>query len=272
MDDAEIVRAFYQQDDDYEWRRFEQHPIEFELTKRFLRRYVQTGQRVLDVGGGPGRYALFCAAQGCDVTLVDLAENHVRVAKQRAEEAGLPLRALAGDARGVDRLVDGPFDHILLMGPLYHLTSEADRVRCVQACLRLLKPGGLLYVSFIASYSGLVYSMKNEPAMILNPQLREHFEQFAQDDAFSGTAFTQAYFARIDEVLPFMARFPLEKLHFFSQEGMLAPNENELLAQPPEVLDAWIDLAERVCERPDLLSYAEHLMYIGKKAQAPQSE
>lgn len=41
--------------------------------------------------------------------------------------------------------------------------------------------------------------------------------------------------------------------------------EPELMRQPPEVFEAWLDLAEKICEREDLLSFAEHFLYIGKK-------
>ena len=36
-------------------------------------------------------------------------------------------------------------------------------------------------------------------------------------------------------------------------------------AQSQEVIEKWLDLAERVCECEDLLSYSEHFMYIERK-------
>ena len=62
-----------------------------------------------------------------------------------------------------------------------------------------------------------------------------------------------------------MARFPLEKRHLFGQEGILAPNYREILTRSPEEIQAWVDLARRYLEVPELLSYSEHAMYIGRK-------
>ncbi|MGB8455223.1 MAG: hypothetical protein WCD89_23195 [Anaerocolumna sp.] len=62
-----------------------------------------------------------------------------------------------------------------------------------------------------------------------------------------------------------MDRFPLEKMHFFGQEGILSPCEMNLLNQPKEVIDKWIEVAVKLCEREELLSYSEHVMYIGQK-------
>ncbi len=107
--------------------------------------------------------------------------------------------------------------------------------------------------------------MKYEPELILTPEIEVQFQLFAEDKPFAGDSFTKAFFIRHADVLPFMERFGLEKLHLFGQESILAPNEPNIQAQSKEVIDKWLDLAEQVCEREDLLSYAEHLMYIGKK-------
>jgi hypothetical protein len=37
------------------------------------------------------------------------------------------------------------------------------------------------------------------------------------------------------------------------------------MQQPPEVFNAWIDLAEKVCEREDMLSRPMHFLYAGRK-------
>ena len=64
---TDIVRDYYENYD--EWGRFDRHSVEFEINRRFINRYIKPGDGVLDIGGGPGRYALELARRGCDVTL-----------------------------------------------------------------------------------------------------------------------------------------------------------------------------------------------------------
>jgi len=64
-----------------------------------------------------------------------------------------------------------------------------------------------------------------------------------------------------------MNRFPLEKLHLFGQESVLAPNVHTFMEQPPEVKKAMLDLAEKLCEKEEYLSWSEHLMYVGRKVE-----
>ena len=57
----------------------------------------------------------------------------------------------------------------------------------------------------------------------------------------------------------------LKKLHFLGQEGITAPCEGNIMSQPKEIANLWLDMCEMLCEREELLSWSEHLMYIGEK-------
>ena len=264
MDTTEIIRKHYDANVEGEWRRIANRP-EFLITCRFMNRYINPSDRVLDIGGGPGRYSMWLAEKGCDVTLFDLSPENVRFAKTEARNRKLSIRAIEGDARIADELVSGSFDHVLLMGPLYHLQEEDDRARAVNAALRLLKPGGVLFVSFIQLFAGIIFGMKRAPETILDPKEAEFFDSVLNDKSFGGLGFTQTYMISQKDVLPFMAQFPLEGMHLFGQEGILAPYEKNILAQPEEIYARWLDLAEKLCERDEFLSWSEHLMYVGRK-------
>lgn len=264
MDTVEIIREFYNNGAAGEWGRIENRP-EFLLTCRFIDRYVKPGEKVLDIGGGPGRYSLYLAHKGCDVTLFDLSTENVKFAQSKAKEKNISIKAIVGDARCVDEIVTEQFDHILLMGPMYHLLEESDRIKAVRSSLKLLKPNGVIFVSFINMFAGIIYSMKCQHDIVSDPIEQEFYKAFIENKSFAGAAFTQAYFARQDEILPFMQQFSLEKLHFFSQEGITSPCESNIMGQPKEIVNLWLDLCEKICEREDLLSWGEHLMYIGRK-------
>jgi len=266
MDIIDAVRQNYNENAVKEWERLERHPFEFAITCRFLDRYLSPGDRILDIGGGPGRYSLYYAEKGCDVTLFDLSEGNLCLAGEKAAERGLSLRTVLGDAREAASLGES-FDHVLLMGPLYHLLDAADRELAVREALSLLKPGGILAASFISAFAGIIYAMKEDPENPLSilPNEIAYEEAVLNGESFAGEAFTYAYFAQMGEILPFFSAFPLEKLHFFGQEGVTAPCEHNLLAASPEAIEAWTDMSERLCEREEYLCFSEHLMYIGRK-------
>ncbi|WP_219836937.1 bifunctional 2-polyprenyl-6-hydroxyphenol methylase/3-demethylubiquinol 3-O-methyltransferase UbiG [Paenibacillus sp. R14(2021)] len=267
MDSLEVVRKFYDETVEYEWNRLERHQVEYELTKRYITRYVQPNDKVLDLGGGPGKYSLYLSELGCQVTLADLSQNNVDFALRKAQELELPLKGLQVDCRDLSGIEDDQYDHILCMGPMYHLMEEDDRIVTINECLRKLKPNGTLFVAFVSSYSFVWDYLLRDPSLILNKENRSQLHAIVEDKNFTGYGFSENFFIRPRDVLSFFKPFCLEKLHLLNCESFLYMRETELLRQSPEVVTAWLDLAEQVCEREDLLSIAEHLMYIGRKQQ-----
>ena len=265
MDETtKIIQDYYDANVLGEWNRIAGRP-EFILTCRMLTRYIKPGSSVLDIGGGPGRYSLFLAGRGCGVTLFDLSPENVKFARERASTHDLSITAIVGDARDVDKVIHRQFDHVLVMGPMYHLLEETDRVKAVNAALNLLKPGGTIFVSFINIFAGIIYYMKLAPECINLDSEKIFIEHVVAQKSYAGDAFTKAFFIAQNEILPFMAQFPLEKLHLFGQEGITPPCEGNIMSQPPEIVEAWLDFCEKIWEREDLLSWSEHLMYVGRK-------
>ena len=258
-----VVQEFYDSQVSYEWDRIADKP-EFLLTCRMLDRYIKPGDKVLDIGGGPGRYSFYFAEKGCDVTLVDLSSENINFASKYATEQGLQVHAVCGDARKVTDLVQGQFDHVLLMGPLYHLLEDLDRSRAVDAALQLLKTGGVLFAAFISMSGGLVFGLRDLPEAFADPNEEKFLVPLVEGGNYGGAAFTQAFFINQSEVVPFMNRFPLEKMHLFGQESVLAPNVANFMNQPPDVKEAMLDIAEKLIEKEEYLSWSEHLMYIGR--------
>ena len=267
MDETtKIIQEYYDISVEDEWNRIANRP-EFLLTCRMLNRYIKPGQKVLDIGGGPGRYSLYLAGKGCDVTLFDLSPENTKFAAKRALEESLSIQTITGDVREADKLTYKKYDHILLMGPMYHLLEETERIKAVNAALQLLKPGGIIYISFINMVGGIIYGMKESPEVVasLDPSEVMFKANFIAKKSYKGNAFTQAFFIEQSEILPFMAQFPLEKMHFFGQEGILSPCESNIMSQPKEIINQWLNLCENLWEREEFLSWAEHLMYVGRK-------
>lgn len=266
------VKAYYDENTEREWLRLEEHPFEFIFTTYMMEQYVKPGERILDIGGGPGRYAIHFSKLGCDVTLVDLSDENVRFAKEKAEEAGVAFSAHVKNCLNLSELNLGRFDHVFLMGPLYHLLDRDDQTRAVEVALGHLKPGGKLYVSFIQLFAALLFDLKCGGNIIrdsTNPETKSLVDAVVNGGDYRGEAFTSACFFNQRNILPFMERFPLKKLHFFGQEGILAPNEPEVLQRDPEEIACWISIAKRYLELPELLALSEHLMYIGEKLPVP---
>ncbi|GAA2065143.1 hypothetical protein GCM10009801_10210 [Streptomyces albiaxialis] len=123
--------------------------IEFVRTREILARHLPPPPGLLlDVGGGPGRYAHALAGDGYRVALVDPVPLHVRQAR---EDAPPGCHCLLADARGLP-FPDGSADAVLLLGPLYHLPRREDRLRTWREAGRVLRPGGVLVAAGLSRF------------------------------------------------------------------------------------------------------------------------
>ena len=131
-----------------------------ELLKRLLPAAPAT---ILDVGGGPGGYACDLAAQGYKVHLIDIVPVHIEQAKKASEsQPHAPLAgAEVGDARSLTHGNESA-DAVLLFGPLYHLTSKADRLQALREAHRVLKRGGILLAVGISRFASTMDGLRRD--------------------------------------------------------------------------------------------------------------
>ncbi len=126
--------------------------LEFARTTEIvLRRLPPAPALVADIGGGPGRYALWLAGLGYRVEHRDLMPPHVRQLEDAAPGASW-LHTAVGDARDLD-LDSACVDAVLLLGPLYHLRRRADRVRALAEARRVVRPGGPVFAAAISRWA-----------------------------------------------------------------------------------------------------------------------
>ncbi|MCH1642151.1 class I SAM-dependent methyltransferase [Paenibacillus timonensis] len=246
-----------------EWERLERHKIEFDITKRYLDEYV-TGDhlQVFDIGGGPGRYTIYLAEKGHQVTLLDLSKRHIEVAREKADERGVSLAGtIHGNALDLSGIIQ-TFDVILLMGPLYHLVKEADRKTAVEEALRHLKPGGLLVASFISNYAPLQDYLANLQPVESIDQLLGYLTHVENK---TSEGFTTAYFTDFKEARSLMASFGLAELAFAGVENILGSKENEINRLTDDEYRKWLEIGYRLSQDENLMGTSLHFLYIGRK-------
>ncbi len=261
------IEQYYNYDYD-EWGRLLRHRIEFEMTKRMLDRFIKEKSTVLDVGSGPGRYSIYLAQNGHEVTLVDLCEKLVEQAVKNSKEAGVELKAcIQGNVLGLSRLLPNKeYDVVLCMGPMYHLLEENQREEAINQCMGLLKKGGVLIVSFISSYAPIVDCLKDYPQNIR--QMKDSLLRFLDDgrhDSRFNIGFTDAYFFNPDHIESFMSKFNLRTLRTMAVEGLGAMVEEKLMQLPEVEFQNWLDVFEVISKSPVVWGSCEHLLYIGQK-------
>ena len=124
--------------------------VEFERTKEIFRRRLPAAPAVIaDIGGGPGRYALWLADLGYTVEHRDLVRLHV---EQLQASSGSVVHTEVGDARDLN-LPDSSVDAVVLLGPLYHIRERAHRIQAFREAGRIVRPGGPVFAAVISRWA-----------------------------------------------------------------------------------------------------------------------
>lgn len=246
-----------------EWERLNRHKIEFDITKRYLDEYIiGEGLEIFDIGGGPGRYSIYLAEKGHKVSLLDLSKRNIQVAKEKSAEKGITLETyIHGNALELEEY-EQKYDVVLLMGPLYHLVEESDRKKALEGALRLLKPNGIIFASFISKYAPIqdylkeVYTIDSVDDLLV----------FLQDGKSSGDkGFTTAYFIDYKEAKNLMNSFGLTELKFTGVENILGSKEKEINGLEEEQYKKWLEICYQLGKDENLMGTSEHFLYIGRK-------
>lgn len=267
---SRIVAALYDAAPDREWARLDERRIEFGVTLLALHEFLPAPPaRVIDIGSGPGRYAIALARQGYTLSLLDVSSACLTLAEQEAQRAGVAFeRVEQGTATALDAFSDASCDAALLLGPLYHLQRESDRERAVSEALRVLRPGGVLFSAFLSRYSAVRYAAKTRPEQFLDdPQLLESILVHGTGHSARADAvfLNSCYFADPVQVAPFMERCGVQTLQVIGCEGVVSEVEERLNALAETDLDRWVALNYRLGKRPELIAASAHVMHVGRK-------
>lgn len=263
---SEIVRGYYDDNAEHEWQRLAQDKTEFALTQRALGEHLPPAPAsVLDIGGGPGRYAIHLARLGYEVTLADISEAELGIARTKAQEAGVQLaQVVAADARNLAAFESDSFDAVLMLGPLYHLLEDADRRLALGEARRVLKPGGALFAAFIMRYAVLRFWAKYGPERVAADweRYKAHLVDGQVRDNFG---FTDVYVERPQEVAPFVEGCGFQSIDLIGCEGIVSMIREKLDGLDGEDWERWMDVNYRLGKDPSTHGCNEHLLCVGRK-------
>jgi len=270
----EKVKQYYAEFD--EWRRLDtpEGRLEFVRTMKYLEACLKPNSRVLDLGGGPGRYSIALAQQGHRVCLSDLSPEQLSAARVKIDEARVGDRIesiLEVNASDLSAYASSSFDAVVALGPFYHLIKKDDRTRAADEMARVLRVGGLVFVSFIprvVALSGLIVRASVSPDQIS----KETFAEVFREGVFrnpSPQGFQEGYHADPHEMRELLVSAGFRCEMTVSLRGIASGCEAALWAleeASPDLFDAAMEALDRSSSLPEVVACRGHALIIAAKA------
>lgn len=266
-DNISDIAASYDLSVEDEDSRLVLHQLEYDLTWRYLARYLPPSGSILEIGAGTGRYTLELCKRGYSVTAVDLSATLLRRCEQRLEAEGLngQVQLVVADARDLQAVVDTAFDAVLLMGPLYHLIFEEDRKLAVRQAADRLRHGGPLFSAHLSRSGVCGDLMKRVPEWIeRDEEVRFLLDHGRRPDDQPRGGF-RGYFARVSEIRPLHEALGIQTMVLAGVEPAIAADDESYNRLPTSQRDLWLNLLEEVSTDETTIGASRHLLYVGRK-------
>jgi len=276
MERVGIVERYYEHHADYEDKRLFQDPyhmLEFIVTFYYLRKYLPEAGDILDCGCGSGNYAIVLAGMGYNVALVDISQKLLNIATEkfrRTNRLSKLISVVKTSSTDLSMFGDKTFDAALCFGPLYHLPNEADQVRTVGELRRVLKPGGVLFVSAISYFGVIGVIVRDYAEELLLDSHREFFEKgihLAEWHGYDLNVFPDAKFWKPLELEKFMEKHGFTTLEMAACEGVFT-HLRKYVNEAAKDRRKWrriIEIAIETSNEPTIIGNTEHFLWIGRK-------
>ena len=254
--EAERTSALYSIfDEDSRLNRSKAARVEFLTTIKYIEKYLKQDCKIIDIGAGAGEYSIYLAKQGCCVTAVELADDNIAAFKKKlGPDMNIDLRQ--GNACDLSDFNDNSFDIVLLLGPLYHISSPSDRKKCISEARRICKKGGIIFFAYIS----------NDMVILTETFLYDLGYLTTGDynkETFAVDNFPFVFFT-VDDARRELTEESIKLLHEVAVDGV-----SELLSEKINRLDEdgygqYLKYHFYCCEKPEMLGRSNHLLFIGQ--------
>ena len=243
--------------------------FEFERIKSLLEKYLLTpSAKIVDIGGGTGKYAEWLSNNGHTVFLIDPVPKHVEQAKRRADTLKNGFHVQLGEARDL-RFPDNFADLVILHGPLYHLQKKTDREKAIREARRVAKLGGIVLgfsINYTAStLAGLLQGLIH----------RSTFFEMCLEELTTGIhnppddfpwLLAEAYYHKPEELKEEFEDQDLVCLNIHAIEGMAWLDKDYFTSMSNEKSKkTLLDLIEITENDANLLAFSPHMMIASRK-------
>lgn len=261
METCEIMRSFYEAKEE-EGRLATRHGIvEYLTTMRYIERYLKPGMKIMEIGAGTGRYSCALAEQGYQVDAVELVEANIHQMRQKIKPE-MKLTVTQGNAIDLSAFEEDTYDLTLLLGPMYHLFTEKDKLQALSEAIRITRRDGVIFAAYCMADASILQ------AGFLKGRVKELIERKMLDpETFQAHSEPEDVFElhRKSDIDRLRNHFPVKQLHYVSADGYANYMRDNFVSMDEETYQQFLNYHFATCELPELTGYSNHTIDIFRK-------
>lgn len=257
-DDTALVQEVYRRfDENTRLTKSKAAQVEFLTTVKYIEAYLAPNARILDIGAGAGEYSLYFARKGFQVSALELADSNIAAFREKITPE-LPLELNQGNALDLSRYEDGSFDIVLLLGPLYHLHRDGDKLQCIREAKRVCKPGGKLFFAFITNDIVILTMQQTEPDYLLHGAYDKETFQL-EDFPF--------VFHTLQRCRELLTQGGIRVCREVASDGVSELLKDLINGMDDATYQQYLRYHFYICEKPEHLGMSNHLLFVGEAVE-----
>ena len=261
METQDFLREFYGNYDEDNRLASRHGMVEFLTTMRYIDKYLRPGMKILEIGAATGRYSHALAQKGYQVDALELVEHNIEIFKKNTKQ-GEDISIIQGNATDLSAFADNTYDITLVLGPMYHLFTQEDKLQALSEAIRVTKKGGIIFAAYCMGDASIVlYGFgRGQIRNIMDKCMLDPvtFETFSQPwDLFE--------LHRKENIDALRSHFDVTQLHFLATDGYANHMRQTLAEMDEETFAIYLRYHFATCERIDLVGYSNHTLDIFRK-------
>ena len=235
--------------------------VEFLTTVYYIEKYLKPGMRILEIGAGTGRYSHYFAQNGYAVDAVELMACNIEVFKANMKD-GENITVQQGDAVNLQNIASERYDITLLLGPMYHLYTEEDRLAAMGEAIRVTKKGGIVFTAYCNS-DVTAYKF----GFLRGGFTDEEKRALIDPDTFKLHSTPKEVFVlyRQEDVNELMRHFYVTRLHYVGTDMLTHFISGAVDEMDDETFELYLKFHFCICERADMVGATDHMLDIFRK-------
>ena len=230
--------------------------VEFLTTMKYIKECLKKYDfpKIIDIGAGTGKYTIELNNMGYDIEAVDIVKHNLKVIEKKAPSIKLYHRS----AVNLEKIEDNKYDVVLLLGPMYHLLTEEEKIKALGEAKRVCKKTGIIFVAYLMNEYCIIrhgFKEKGVKEAIKSGMIDESFKVIKWDDNLYSPV-------RLEDIDKYNKEAGLERIKLISPDGPANYMRKELNKLDDEEFSIFLEYHFKTCERTDLIGSGAHTLDI----------
>ena len=277
MYDPKIIEGYFDKFTEDEWERLDRTPkgkVQFHIHQHFLQEHIKNGDRVLEIGPGPGRFTIELAKLGAKISIVDISDEQLKLNEEKVREAGFEgsinwRRRL--DILDLEGIPDNEFDSTVVYGgPLSYVLEYVDDA--LDEVIRVTRPGGIIFTSVMSCLGTYHHLIRNVFEEFVELGMEKFDELTRTGDVIGELAAEgshQCHMSRWSEYRDVLSRHPVDILEVsaanYLSNGLYNEEYLTELSKDSEKWNMFLKWELDFCREPGVIDGGTHMIAILRK-------